>query len=220
MAEPGARRRRSSAGPDRSAATRRALVAAAVEVLRTDGFGGATARAIADRAGCNQALIFYHFGTVQDLLVAGLDEVSTSRRRRYGDAMSRARSPAELVDVAAAIFREDLEAGHVAVLVGMIAGASSNPGLGARVAERIAPWRQLAADALGGVLGQGPAASLLPAEEAAHAVVALYLGLEMLASLDGDRGPAVALFERARSIATVLAAGGGLPAAPSRREQA
>jgi len=40
----------------RSSETRSALVDAAVEVLRSDGFAKATARTIADKAGCNQKL--------------------------------------------------------------------------------------------------------------------------------------------------------------------
>ena len=50
---------------------------------------------------------------------------------------------------------------------------------------------------------------MLPAEELAHAVVAGLLGLEMLASLDGDRAPALTLFDRARSIAGLLDLTGG-----------
>ena len=43
-----------------------------------------------------------------------------------------------------------------------------------------------------------PLASVVEPDIAAHAVVALYLGLEMLAQLDGDRSAAIALFDRAR----------------------
>lgn len=48
------------------------------------------------------------------------------------------------------------------------------------------------------------AARLLPPEELAHAIVALYLGLEMLANLEGEREPALALFDRAGKVASVL----------------
>ena len=54
--------------------TRAVLVAAAIGTLRESGFAAASARRIAARAGCNQALIFYHFGSVPDLLVAGCAE--------------------------------------------------------------------------------------------------------------------------------------------------
>jgi AcrR family transcriptional regulator len=188
-------------------------------VLKSEGFGGASARAIADRADCNQGLIFYHFGTVVDLLLAALDEVSALRQVRYGEAVAQVDSPAELLDAAADIFREDLDAGHVAVLAEMIAGASSTPGLGPKVAERIEPWKLFAANAIANVFAHGAVASVATAEEAAHAVVALYLGLEMLAHLDGDREPAIALFERAKSIAGLLALGGAPAATPLRHEE-
>ena len=45
---------------------------------------------------------------------------------------------------------------------------------------------------------------MIRGEEVAHAVVALYLGLEMLASLDGDRAAALALFDRAQRAAPLL----------------
>ena len=204
MAKPGVRSRPSSAGSDRSAPTKQALVGAAIDVLKSEGFGGASARAIAESAGCNQALIFYHFGTVADLLLAALDEVSAMRRARYEEVVAEVNSPAELLNAAARIFREDLDSGHVAVLVAMIAGASSTPGLGPQVVERIEPWKQFAADAIANAFGRDVLASVVPAEEVAHAIVALYLGLEMLADLDGDRAPAVAMFERAKSIAEFL----------------
>jgi AcrR family transcriptional regulator len=206
MAKSGAASRFSSDGTARSAGTKRALIDAAVETLKSAGFCGASARAIAERAGCNQALIFYHFGSVVALLLAALDDVSTSRLARYRGAVEQVGSLGELVDVAGGIISDDLDAGHVAVLVEMIAGSSSTPGLGPEVAERIAPWTEFARQSIDEVLADSSIASLLPSAELAHAVVALYLGLELLAQLDGDRGPATALFDRARALVAVLEA--------------
>ena len=84
----------------RSAGTRRQLVEAAIETLKAEGFAGASARAIAERAGLNQGLVFYHFGSVADLLLAALDSVSTQRMAQYGGAVDGVGSPSELVDVA------------------------------------------------------------------------------------------------------------------------
>ena len=47
----------------------------------------------------------------------------------------------------------------------------------------------------------------VPVDDAAHAVVALYLGLEMLSHLDGDREPALRLFDRAGQLATLFVVG-------------
>jgi AcrR family transcriptional regulator len=215
MARSGAKR---TAGPGPSPGseeTRRALVAATIDALREEGFSGASAREIARRAGCNQGLVFYHFGTVTNLLLAALDEVSTLRLARYQGAVDQAGGLSELVQTAESVFEEDLDAGYISVLAEMIAGASSTPGLGVEVAARIAPWRTFAAEAVRGTLADTPFSQVLPPEELAHGIVALYLGLEMLAHLDGDRTAALALFERARHIAGLF---GALGAAPSTRE--
>lgn len=183
---------------------RAALLEAAIAVLSESGFAGASARRIAQRAGCNQALVFYHFGSVNDLLVAALEDVSARRMAAYRGLLDRTGSLTELIAAARTVFEADLDAGHVRVLTEMISGAQSVPGLGERVAACLAPWRDFAATAVRDVLAASPAAQLLPAQEAAHAVVAGILGLEMLASLDGDRAAALALFDRAQALGDVL----------------
>jgi AcrR family transcriptional regulator len=205
MATSGPRRGSASGGRNgRSEETRAALVAAAVGALGEVGFAGASAREIAGRAGCNQALVFYHFGSVTDLLLAALDDVSSRRLAAYAELLERATTLTELIDSARAIFSEDLDAGHVAVLVEMITGAQSTPGLGEQVAARLAPWREFAETAVRKAVSGSPIAMLLPAEELAHGVVAGFLGLELLASLDGDRTAALVLFDRARLVAGLL----------------
>jgi AcrR family transcriptional regulator len=183
--------------------TRRALITAAAEALREHGFAQASAREIGRRAGCNQALVFYHFGSVVNLHLAALDYVSEQRNARYQAAVRSAEGDlGALVQAARSVLAEDLDQGHVAVLATMIAAAQSTPELGPKVAERIAPWRQFAAQSLREALDGVPFARLLPADDLAHGVVALYLGLEMLASLDGDREPAARLFDHADRIAS------------------
>jgi AcrR family transcriptional regulator len=205
MATSGPRRSGRDAGrPGRSADTRAALVAGAVQALGEVGFAGASAREIANRAGANQALVFYHFGSVSELLLAALDDVSDRRLAAYSQALEQATTVSELIESARTIFSEDLDAGHVAVLVEMITGAQSTPGLGAQVAARLAPWREFAETAVRKAMAGSPVESLVPARELAHGVVAGFLGLELLASLDGDRAPALALFDRARMVAGLL----------------
>ncbi|HEY5024519.1 MAG TPA: TetR/AcrR family transcriptional regulator [Acidimicrobiales bacterium] len=212
MARSGAKRAVGRGSSQGSEETRRALVAATIDSLRDVGFSGTSAREIARRAGYNQGLVFYHFGSVTGLLLAALDEVSALRLTSYRHAVDEADGLQELVDTAESVFREDLDAGYISVLAEMIAGASSTPGLGAEVAARIAPWRTFAADAVRDTLADTPFSQLLPPDELAHGIVALYLGLEMLAHLDGDRDAALALFERARQLAGLLGVLGGASA--------
>jgi AcrR family transcriptional regulator len=184
--------------------TREALIAAAIEVLRESGFAAASSRKISQRAGCNQALVFYHFGSVTDLLVAALEAVSAQRLEAYQGLLEHTGTLASLAEAARTVFEADLDAGHVRVLTEMISGAQSVPGLGERVAGVLAPWREFAVTAVRDVMAASPFGPVLPPEQVAHAVVAGILGLEMLASLDDDRAAALALFDRAREIGELL----------------
>src|ERR1700739_3264373 len=139
MAEAGPK---TAAGPvmrRQSAEVRAALVGAAIDALRETGFAGASARAIAGRAGVSQALVFYHFGSVNDLLLAALDEVSAVRMAAYRSLVEQADSMAALAESARPIFLQDLDSGHVRVLVEVITGAQSVPGMGEQVAQRLRP---------------------------------------------------------------------------------
>src|ERR1035437_2600701 len=103
MAKSGAPSNVAGRGSARSARTRRLLIDAAIETLKAEGYAGASARAIAERAGSNQGLIFYHFGSVTNLLLAALDAVSAERLEHYSAAVADVGSPGELLDVATAI---------------------------------------------------------------------------------------------------------------------
>ncbi len=186
-----------------SAHTRQALVRAAIETLKTDGFARTSARVIACRAGSNQSLIFYHFGSVANLLLAALDEVSADRLERYSATAAQIGSLSQLVDVAEVIFREDLDEGHAAVLAELVSGAASVPGFGTEVAARLRSWTQFAQDAVEKAADSSVLGLSLPSADVAYSLVALYLGLEMLSHLDGDRDRAFALFHRAKQLAAL-----------------
>jgi AcrR family transcriptional regulator len=218
MAKAGPRAGGKASRRAQSAEVRAVLIAAAIDALRETGFAGASAREIADRAGYSQALVFYHFGSVNDLLLAALDEVSARRMDAYRSLLERASSVAALAESARSIFVADLDAGYVRVLIEMITGAQAVPGLGDQVAERLRPWRDLAEEAVKRALGRSAAARLLPPAEAGHALIAGFLGLELLASLDGDRAAAVAVFDRFRSLARVLDMLGGLRLPAGRKD--
>ncbi|MGD0082564.1 MAG: TetR/AcrR family transcriptional regulator [Acidimicrobiales bacterium] len=206
MAKPGTTSHVGARSGTESAETRAALVEATIATLRTEGYAGTSARAIARTAGLNQALVFYHFGSVTNLLLAALDATSLRRMEQYKAAVAAARGIDGLAEVAAGIFHDDLDGGHMSVLAELIAGASSVPGLGAEVGARIAPWIEFTEHTLADTLGESPLGRLLPAGEIAYAIVALYLGIEMLAHLDGDRSRAEALFATAQRLAGLMSA--------------
>jgi len=179
--------------------TKARIVDATLETLRVEGFAGASARAIARRGGFNQALVFYHFGSVTNLLLAGLDETSRRRMAAYRAALDDADDPEELLDVALRVYREDLSSGHITVLAELIAGSLTVPGLRPEIVSRMDPWIDFAEEAIQKALQHSPLGGL-PTRELAYVVVALYLGIEMLEHLETDQSRADSLFATARSL--------------------
>jgi len=185
-------------------ATRRQIVDAALATLKTDGFAGATSRAIARAGRFNQALIFYHFGTLEGLLLAALDRTSEERLERYRQVIADAESVEELLAAVARLYSEDREQGHVTVVAQMIAGSVARPQLARAMVERMEPWIELSETALEKGFRWLALPELVPRRELAYAFVTFYLGVNLLTHLDRDRARTDALFERLASIAPLL----------------
>ncbi|MGI8846676.1 MAG: TetR/AcrR family transcriptional regulator [Candidatus Dormibacteria bacterium] len=183
--------------------TRQRILDAAIETLRQEGFAGTSARAIARRGEFNQALIFYHYGSLIDLLLATLDETSRRRLDRYRDAINAIDDLPNAVRAASDLYAEDIRSGHMTVLAELISGASSVTGLGEAIIERMQPWVHFTEATLQRLIGDSPLVDVMPIEQMAHGVVALYLGAEMLTHLDGDQARTEALFASAQRTATV-----------------
>ena len=77
--------------------TRSRIVEAALATLRDEGITGVSARAVARHGGFNQALIFYHFGSVEGLLVAVARSESERRSALYAEALRSVTSLTQLV---------------------------------------------------------------------------------------------------------------------------
>lgn len=193
--------------------TKTRIVEAAIETLKAEGYAGTSARSIARRGGFNQALIFYHFGSIKDLLLEALDRTSADRMAAYRTAVDGVADLPGLVAVAGRIYHEDLETGHIKVLAELIAGASADPELGHEIVERIEPWIGFARDVILRVSAGSPVGAFVPAEDLAYAVVAQFLGLELLTHLEADTSRAERLFDLARAVATL--ASSALPVPPT-----
>jgi AcrR family transcriptional regulator len=187
--------------------TRDRITEAALTTLKKEGFAGATSRAIAREGGFNQALIFYHFGSLDGLLLAALDQTSEERLERYREAVDKAETPEELAEVAVTVYAEDRDRGHMTVVSQMVAGSVARPELAGEVVARMEPWIELCEDALRKALSNTPAAEVVPLRDLAYAVVTFYLGLNLLTHLDQDRERTEAVVARLESLAPLLAQG-------------
>jgi AcrR family transcriptional regulator len=177
---------------------------AALEALRTVGFAGATSRTIARLGGFNQALIFYHFGSVERLLLAALDRTSEERLAAYRRLADEADSPAELLAAVTEMYRADLESGHMTVISQLVAGSLTRDDLAPQVLARMEPWIDFAEQAIERTLAGTALEGLAPPRRLAHAAITFYLGVNLLSHLDPEHGITDGLLEQAAALAPLL----------------
>lgn len=179
----------------RETGTRRRIVDAAIEAIRTRGAEGATARAIAEIGGFNQALIYYYFGSLKGLRVAALEATSDRRMARYLPEMDRIGTLQELAEVGRELFQEDVKAGTITVISELVSACLTHPDLRPHVVESMEPWVALAERLIDRVSEGSLLESMLQTRDLAWALLAFYMGIEMLYNLDGDTSRAERLFE-------------------------
>jgi AcrR family transcriptional regulator len=190
----------------RPSGTKLQIVEAALQTLKRKGFAGASARAIASEGNFNQALIFYHFGSVRNLLLAVLDLIGERRMKEYRPAFEGARTAPELVDLARTIYADDLERGYITVLGEMVSGGVTDADLGAEVAARIEPWIEMVEQKLEQMLAGTPLQSLVSPRDMAFGLVALYFGVDMLSHMQRDRSRAESLLDLATRLSALVEA--------------
>ena len=176
--------------PSAGEATRARIVAAALDTLHEEGIVGTSARTIAARGGFNQGLIFYHFGGINELLLAAVDELSRRREERYRERLEGITTLSALVAIAGELHQQDMEDGHITVLTQMLAGVATNPELKEPLRERFQPWIDIVHETVERAIGDTPYASLVPMKDLALAVTAVFLGLELLLALEDEASQA------------------------------
>ena len=184
--------------------TRERILAAAFETLRTKGYAGTSSRAIAGAGAFNPALIFYYFGSVDELLVATLERASIERLERYRPEIEAAASPAALLEVLRRIYADDLASGHIRVVSELVAAGVANEELGVRVAALLEPWIAIAQEAVARAGAHSPLADLAAPRELALAAVTFYLGANLLTHLLRESGEIDGLLAAAARAAALL----------------
>jgi AcrR family transcriptional regulator len=184
--------------------TRAKIISACVETLNVEGITGTSARAIARAGDFNQALIFYHFGSVEGLLITASAFEGQQRALRYKEAFETVTTLQELISVARQVHHQEQSEGSVNVLTQMLAGAASAPELQEGILEATRPWMVLVEDAVGRVLAGSSLVSLVPTTDIAFAISSLFLGIELLTGLDPSGDKATALFDSIEKISGVL----------------
>ena len=187
----------------RGTATKDRIIEAALETVREEGFAQTTARAIARHGGFNQALIFYHFGSVDDLLHEAFMRASMQNVERYREAVAEVRSLSDLVAIARRLHAEDLESGSVTAVTQLMA-AATDAERGGALLDRFDEWIGLVQQALERASAAYPMTGVVPTREAAYAVCAMFLGVELMSRLDPARSEAEPVFDMMEMLAGLI----------------
>lgn len=195
------------------------IVDAALQTLRTEGYAGVSVRAIAATGAFSPALVFYHFGSVDALLLAVLDQVSNERLGRYQVRLRDVSSLATLAAALEELYGEDLELGQFTAVQEIVGAMAFDPELGPEIVSRMQPWMTFAEQLAQRLVAGSPLAGLVDPAVIGSAVIALYMGLEIVARMrggdtTGSRALVATLSETAPWIDRLL--GKGTPA-PRRR---
>ncbi len=188
--------------------TRARILEATLGALGEHGYAATTARVIAARGGFPAGLIFYHFKTLDDLLLAVLDRTSAARLPRWEEALAGVDDVATLLQRMQVLYAEDVSSAHALAVKELVANGGFSQRLGPELGARMEPWFALAESVAARVLSGSPLLEVLSPRDLAVTAVALYLGLETVSRLSGRPASAAALFAAGAQYAPLLGAFG------------
>ena len=166
--------------------TRTRLLEGTIEALRTQGIAGVSARTIAAAAGVNQALVFYHFGSVDELLVAACMWSTERQVAEYREAFAAVKSLRELQQIGRRLHQQERDAGNVATLGQLLAGAQVNPVYATATRDAFQLWIVEIEKVLERVLADSPLNEVADVPGLARAVSASFIGMELMAVTDPE----------------------------------
>lgn len=183
-------------------------MAAARTVACEAGVAGASTRKIAAAAGVNQALVFYHFAGVHELIAAASNHFVDEALARHSEEFARAATTADLLEIAEALRRGEGQKGNVAFMAQVLAAASI-PVIGGAAAYALDAWTREIARTLERITAGTVAAELVDIEGLAPLITAAFVGLELYSGASPRGGVAAAetLASLTGMVDSLLAAG-------------
>jgi AcrR family transcriptional regulator len=202
------------AAPPQRGGSRERLLTAAIDLIAEAGWGGVTTRAVAERAGVNQALVHYYYRSVPGLL---REAAYAAMSATFEPMMRRLVEPGDPLAAVHGAFTGLMEidpgAPESRAVVEATVQAVRDPELGAQVRHMLAVARQELGQRLAAAQAEGHlAASAEPAALAA-ALAGLLDGLALHRLIDPDldvRGASAAVLALL-GVATSIPGGLGEP---------
>jgi hypothetical protein len=137
-------------------------------------------------------LVFYHFGSVNELVEASLRRSADLAVASYRDRFDDVTSFPELLTLGRALHATERERGNVAQMAQVMAGAQRDETLARAGRYALDQWTRQLETVLGRLLATSPLQGLVEPAGLARAVAASFLGLELYEGVDED-GAASAL---------------------------
>lgn len=170
--------------------TRQRLVEATLQTLAERGIAGVSARTIATAADVNQALVFYHFGSVDQLLATACREGAAVRVVTYRERFASVTSLSDLLVLGRALHEEEKGRGNVSVMAQVLAGARHDPRLVPAGREALALWVAEIEPVLARLLATSPVADAVDVPGLARGVAAAFIGIELYDGVDPEAATA------------------------------
>ncbi|MFF3849428.1 TetR/AcrR family transcriptional regulator [Streptomyces sp. NPDC002328] len=175
-----------SAETAKSLKTKAKLLEGALRTLTEQGIAKTSARTVAATAGVNQALVFYHFGSVDELLAAACRYGAERSVSRYRARFETVGSLSELLALGREIHERERAEGHVTRLGQLLAGAQTHETLGPATAAGLDLWIVEIEKVLVRVLAGTPFGEFTDPAGLARAVAASFVGLELYEGVDTE----------------------------------
>lgn len=164
--------------------TRTAIIDATVVALARHGFSGTSARAVAERAGIAPGGVFYHFGSMDELMA---EVFTTCLDRRIGRLRAAVEVPkAELSEAFTLAVREEFAHPESRALLELVVGAIDSPALAMRVRDGLDRSFRFTREVVDALLGDSPLAAALPLDLVAQVAASAFFGLAVMALVGAE----------------------------------
>lgn len=178
MAKSGPRSQRA----DTAADVRQRLIDAAISVAGSDGFAQTSARAVATSCGVAPGVIYYHFGSMDGLLVAAHDALTVRRLERIRSAMTGG-DRGDWVERLARVIEDELSHPDGGAAIELTIGATASVELTEAVRRNTDLSIALVTELAEEILGESPIGHIVPPAAIAEVAAAAFFGAEVMAQV-------------------------------------
>jgi AcrR family transcriptional regulator len=164
--------------------TKEKLLAGAADTVRQLGISGTSARSIADRADVNQALIFYHFGTVSGLVEEACNHAVDEAVSRYQEAFSNVTSLTELLQVGRDLHDYESTVGNVAIMAQLMSNSAHDESISRAAKYAMNRWSTEIETVVVRLMKGSPLSDFIDGAGLGRAIAASFIGIELYDGID------------------------------------